>query len=374
VNRRVIIVGGGVIGLSIAQHLLIRGATPIVIDRGLFAKESSWAGAGYLDLRSAAKTGGDFFKLCRFSYDLFPEWISRIHRESGIDPEFLDSGSLDLAMDEKDEKEICSLEKKLKDEKLEGHWLTTAEAKKLEPGLSKNIRSAFYLKVTRQIRPPRLTRALLQILEKQGAILRENESVENFLEKDRRIYGVNTNKGIIEGDEVVLASGAWTGLWGEKFKMVIPVKPVRGQVIMFNAQPGLLQKIIFTSMAYLVPRVDGKIYVGSTLEEVGFDKSTTSEGMERLKQGAQGAIPSLAGALIDDSWAGLRPGSPDGWPIFGRLPNWEGVWVAAGHFTHGLLLSAATGQIMTQAILGEPISFDLSPFSMNRRPHAAVGL
>ena len=373
-NRRVIIVGGGVIGLSIAQHLLTRGVTPIVIDCGLFAKESSWAGAGYLDLRSAAKTGGDFFKLCRFSYDLFPEWISRIHRESGIDPEFLDSGSLDLAMDEKDEEEICSLERKLKDEKLEGHWLTTAEAKKLEPGLSKDIRSAFYLKETRQVRPPRLTRALLQILEKKGAILRENESVENFLEKGRRIYGVNTNKGMIEGDEVVLASGAWTGLWGEKFKMFIPVKPVRGQVIMFNAQPGVLKKIIFTSMAYLVPRVDGKIYVGSTLEEVGFDKSTTSEGLERLKQGAQGVIPSLVDALIDDSWAGLRPGSPDGWPILGRLPNWEGVWIAAGHFTHGLLLSAATGQIMTQAILGEPTSFDLSPFSMNRQPHAAAGL
>ena len=373
-ERRIVIVGGGVIGLSIAQHLLARGVKPIVLDRGSFARESSWAGAGYLDLRSAVETGGDFFKLCRFSYDLFPEWNARLRGESGIDPELLDSGSLDLALDGEDELRIRSLEMKLKEQQLEGRWLTRVEAQRMEPALSGEIQSAFYLEEARQIRPPRLTRALLEVLQKQGAELREREMVEGFEVRGRRVHGVKTSGKLIECDEVVLASGAWTGLWGEKFKTEIPVRPVRGQVVMYKAHPGLLKSILFTPSAYLVPRADGRIYVGSTLEEAGFDKSTTPDGLKGLKRGARRAVPLLEEALIEDTWAGLRPGSPDGWPILGKLPGWEGVWMAAGHFTHGLLLSAATGQIMAQAILGKPTDLDLSPFAMNREPHPPVGL
>ncbi|MGH7738832.1 MAG: glycine oxidase ThiO [bacterium] len=372
--KKVIIVGGGVIGLSIAHHLLSRGVQPIVVERGAFAKEASWAGAGYLDLRAAAQVGGAYFDLCRFSFDLFPQWVARIEKESGLATELVESGSLDLAYDDKDEDGIRSLEKKLNEKGFAGRWLASDKARELEPGLSAKVQSAFYLKETRQIRPPRLTRALLASLQKQGAVLRELEMVQSFLAKGRVIRGVKTNKETLEADAVVLASGAWTGLWGEKFKRVIPVKPIRGQVLLFQRPPGFLKHILFSSLAYLVPRLDGRIYVGSTLEEVGFDKSTTSLGLERLKRGAQRALPELENVLMDDSWAGLRPGSPDGWPFLGKLPDWEGVWLAAGHFTHGLLLSAATGQLIAQDLLGEKPTIELSPFALGRRPHASVGL
>ena len=185
---------------------------------------------------------------------------------------------------------------------------------------------------------------------------------------------VKTNKETLEADAVILATGAWSGLWGEKFKRVIPVKPVRGQAVLFQSQPGFLKHILFSPLAYLVPRKDGRIYVGSTLEEVGFDKSTTSSGLEQLKRGALRALPGLSDVLMDDSWAGLRPGSPDGWPFLGKLPDWEGVWLAAGHFTHGLLLSAVTGELIAQDVLGEKPSVDLAPFALGRRPHPSVGL
>ncbi len=372
--KKVIIVGGGVIGLSIAHHLLSRGVKSIVIERGPFAKEASWAGAGYLDLRAAAQVGGAYFDLCRFSFDLFPLWVERIEKESGLSCELLESGSLDLAFDDKDEKGIRELEKKLKKQGLEGQWLTGTEVHQREPGLSPRVQAALHLKQTRQVRPPRLTRALLRSLQTQGVILRELELVQSFLAKGRTIFGVKTNKETLEADAVVLATGAWTGLFGEKFKRVIPIKPIRGQALLYQSQPGFLSHVLFSPLAYLVPRMDGRIYVGSTLEEVGFDKTTTSSGLELLKRGALRALPGLSEVLMDDSWAGLRPGSPDGWPFLGKFPDWEGVWLAAGHFTHGLLLSAATGELIAQDLLGEKPSVDLSPFVLGRRPHPSVGL
>jgi glycine oxidase len=372
--KKVIIVGGGVIGLAVAHQLLQRGIKSTILERGVFAKESSWAGAGYLDLRAAAQVGGAYFDLCRYSFDLFPEWIDRIQKESGLDSEFLQSGSLDLVYEGEDEKSVRTLGKRLSQKGLEGEWLSAAQAREIEPGLSPRLQSAFYLKETRQVRPPRLTRALLTALQKQGVVLRELEMVESFLAKGRNIFGVKTNKETLEADAVVLATGAWSGLWGEKFKRVIPVRPVRGQAVMFQTPPGLLKHILFSPLAYLVPRQDGRVYVGSTLEEVGFDKTTTSTALERLKRGAQKALPALSETLMEDSWAGLRPGSPDGWPFLGKLPDWEGVWIAAGHFTHGLLLSAATGELIAQDILGEKPTLELGPFALGRRPHASVGL
>jgi glycine oxidase len=372
--KKVIIVGGGVIGLSIAHHLLSRGIKSIVVERGPFAKEASWAGAGYLDLRAAAQVGGAYFDLCRLSFDLFPPWVERIEKESGLSCELLESGSLDLAFDDKDEEGIRALDKKLKKHGLEGQWLTGPEVHKVEPGLSERVQAAFRLKQTRQVRPPRLTRALLRSLQTQGVVLRELEMVQSFLAKGRTIFGVKTNKETLEADAVVLATGAWTGLFGEKFKRVIPIKPIRGQALLYQSKPEFLSHILFSPLAYLVPRIDGRIYVGSTLEEVGFDKTTTSSGLELLKRGALRALPGLSEVLMDDSWAGLRPGSPDGWPFLGKFPDWEGVWLAAGHFTHGLLLSAATGELIAQDILGEKPSVDLGPFVLGRRPHPSVGL
>ncbi|HXL73067.1 MAG TPA: FAD-dependent oxidoreductase, partial [bacterium] len=155
-------------------------------------------------------------------------------------------------------------------------------------------------------------------------------------------------------------------------------KPYRGQVVMFRGQPQELKHIVFNTASsgiiYLVPRMDGHIYVGSTLEDVGFDKSTTPEGLEKLKTGAVRLVPSLSRHLIEETWAGLRPGSIDGWPYLGAVPGLDGVWMATGHYTHGISLSAVTGQVMAQLINGERPSVDLAPFALNRDPHPASGL
>lgn len=375
---KVIIIGGGVIGLSIAEHLVQKGVTCTLLDRGPFAKEASWAGAGYLDLRSAARVGGAFFDLCRKSYDLFPNWVDRLKKESGIDTEYLNSGSLDVAFSVEEEPAIHQMENSLKTFGFSGEWLTGGEAVRREPQLSFKTKSAFYFKSTSQVRPPRLNRALILALQKAKVELRELEPVEDFLVKGRQVFGVRTAKGVLEADQVVLASGAWSGLLAEKLNVSLPVKPYRGQVVMFRTQPKTLKHILFTGVqktfTYMVPRLDGHIYVGSTLEDAGFDKATTAEGMEKLKTGAHKLLPALSLQLIEDTWAGLRPGSGDGWPYLGRVPGFENVWAATGHFTHGILLAAATGHLMAQVLTGEGSSLDLSPFALDRKPHPVAGI
>lgn len=377
-GRKIIIAGGGVIGLSIAEQLLRRGITPIVLDRGVFAKEASWAGAGFLDLRSVARVGGALFELCKKSYDLFPEWTARLKKDSGVDPEYLNSGSYDTAFTEGEESAVRQMETNLKTFGLTGQWLSASKALTLEPYLSPQVRSVFSFEHTSQVNPPPLSRSLLKVLQNAKADLREFEQVDDFLLKGKQFLGIRTNKGVIDADGIVIATGAWSASLAEKLGVRLVSKPYRGQVVMFRGQPKELKHIIFNTassgITYLVPRLDGHIYAGSTLEDVGFDKSTTPEGLEKLKTGAVRLVPSLSQHLIEETWAGLRPGSIDGWPYLGAVPGLEGVWMATGHYTHGISLSAVTGQVMAQLINGERPSVDLTPFAINRTPHAASGL
>ncbi len=377
-GRRIIIVGGGVIGLSIAEQLLRRGITPIVLDRGVFAKEASWAGAGFLDLRSVARVGGALFELCKKSYDLFPEWTAQLKKDSGVDPEYQNCGSYDVAFTEAEESSIRQMETNLKTFGLTGRWLTPEKALALEPQLSSQVRSIFSFEHTSQVNPPPLSRALLKVLQNAKADLREFEQVDDFLLKGKQFLGVRTNKGIIDADGVVIATGAWSAPLAEKLNVQLISKPYRGQVVMYRGQPKELKHILFhtssTGITYLVPRMDGHVYAGSTLEDVGFDKSTTPEGLEKLKTGAVRLVPGLAQHLIEETWAGLRPGSIDGWPYLGPVTGLDGVWIATGHYTHGISLSAVTGQVMAQLVNGERPWVDLAPFAINRAPHPASGL
>jgi glycine oxidase len=208
----------------------------------------------------------------------------------------------------------------------------------------------------------------VKVLEKGKATLRENEEVKGFIRQGDRILGVKTSTGDIEADQVLVAGGAWTGGLLDILGISIPMKPIRGQVVLFKAEPGLLRHVLFSSSAYLVPRLDGRIYVGSTQEEAGFDKSTTKEAIEKLTQGGIRAIPALEKAKVEATWSGLRPKGVDELPSLGKAPGIENLWIAAGHFTHGILLSAATGHLMAQALLGEKPDLDLGSFVPDRKP------
>jgi glycine oxidase len=244
----------------------------------------------------------------------------------------------------------------------------------MDPAISDKVRSAWYVPSTKQVRPPRLNQALLKALQLRGVTLREKEKVTGFIREGNRIKGVETAKGKIEADHVLLTGGAWTDILAQTLGISIPVRPVRGQVVMFQSAPGLFKNVLYSPVAYLIPRLDGHVYVGSTLEEVGFDKSTTPEAVANLTQGAIQAVPALQEAKVETTWAGLRPASPDGWPYLGSVPNFENLWVATGHFTHGILLSAVTGHLMSQALSGEKTELSLGSFRLDRKPYPASGV
>jgi len=377
-SNRIAIIGGGVIGLSIAHHLLQKGVQPVVIDRSSFAHEASWAGAGFLDLRSSSRVDSDFFNFCKKSFDLFPSWCEKLKKESGVDPEYVRSGSLDLAFNEEEESSIHALERAMNSFGEEGRWLSSREAAQLEPELSPQVRSAFFVERTSQVRPPRLGRALVTALQKAGVTLRENEPVESFILQGKKITGVRTVKGDIEADQVVLSAGPWTGALCEKLGLSLPTQPIRGQALLYKEEPGRFRHILFTglgkSFVYLVPRMDGHLFIGSTLENAGFEKTLTSEGMNKLEKGASIFCPRLASTQAEFRWSGLRTGSVDGWPYLGKIPGVEGAWLATGHFTHGLLQSAVSGHLMAQALTGEKTDLSLQPFASGREPHSAAGL
>jgi glycine oxidase len=301
-----------------------------------------------------------------------------LKRESGVDPEFVRSGSLDLAFNEEEEASILSMEKSMGACGEKGAWLTPKEVLKLEPSLSPHLKSAFFVEGTSQIRPPRLGKALLESLQSKGTQLKDREPAEDFILRGNRITGVKTPKGTLEADQVVLTAGPWTGALCEKLQFSIPTQPIRGQAVLFKDDPGRVRRILFTGIGknfvYMVPRLDGHLFVGSTLENAGFEKAVTPEGEEKLERGARFLCPHLTPDRVEYRWSGLRTGSVDGWPYLGTLPGLENVWLATGHYTHGLLQSAITGRLMAQVLAGEKPDLSLEPFTPARQPHSKVGL
>ncbi len=365
-GRRILIVGGGVIGLSIAETLSRRGIQPVVLEKNEIGRESSWAGAGYLSLKGAAFCGAPYFDLSVFSLQLFEPWVELLAQESGVDPEFHRGGHLEVAFGEEEPSALREIFERLRQSGVSVGWLTGAEARQLEPELSPEVAAAFQMPEGAQVRPPRLTRALSRVLSRRGVEVREQTPVTGFLTEGNRVTGVKTPREEIGADTVILAAGAWSGQLADRLGLRLPVRPSRGQVVMFSSPRSPLKRVLFTSQGYLVPRADGRVYVGSTEEDVGFNKNTTLEGVNKLEEAAYKAVPGLRMARMESRWAGLRPGTPDGKPFLGPVPGWEGLILACGHMSHGFLLAPATGILVDQMLRGEDTDLELEPFAYGR--------
>lgn len=372
-QRTIVIVGGGIIGLSIAEALTRRGLKPVIVEKGDFTREASWAGAGYLSLKAAALSGGPFFDLSVFSLRLYDQWVELLQDESGIDIEFQRGGHLEVALSPEEDAELKAQALKLQSSGVPVALLTGADARAMEPNLSPKVVSAFQMPEGAQVRSPRLNRAILKVLMKRNVQLRDQTPVNGFLTEGRRVVGVKTPAGEIRAEAVVLASGAWSGHLSDRLGLRLPVKPIRGQVVLFTTAQPLLNRALFTPQAYLVPRLDGHMFIGSTFEDVGFNKGTTLEGVNYLEEAAYRAVPKLRLSRMESRWAGLRPGTPDGKPFLGPAPGIEGLVYACGHQSHGILLAPATGVLIDQVLHGEEPDVPLEAFAANRSFESPVG-
>ncbi len=347
----VIIIGGGIIGLSLAIALRKRGATVLVVERGEPGREASHAAGGML-VDCSAETPPALQPLALASAQLYPELAHELQVESGVNVDLRDQGAIVFPPPEHvHERPGFTLSS-----------LLPAPIAELEPALGETNRPAFYLK-ERSVDPRALTTAALKTAKNRGVDSSSGDPVASVNLSDRKVSGVTTTKTTFHAGKVVNCAGAWSGKIGPH---ALPTRPVKGQMLCL-AMPSrtLLKHVIRSPEAYLIPRSDGRLLVGATVEEAGFDKRTDPATIQRLHRAALNLVPQLSNARILEDWAGLRPGTPDALPILGETAT-PGYYVATGHFRDGILLAPITAQVMADVITDVKPHHDLAPFSPSR--------
>lgn len=366
-----LVVGAGVVGLSIAYELAHHGLQVRVIDRGEPGREASWAGAGILPPANAETAEHPHEKLRGISHQLHREWAQRLFNETGIDTGYRRCGGIYLARSAGEAASLAGLAKLLRTLHVEVERLALESVVDLESALkplvdSGHLRSAYLLPDEAQLRNPRHVQALVAACGRRGVAIQTNTPLTDISCRAGRIESVRTAVGDLLADRYCLCSGAWTFEILRRLGFSTGILPVRGQIVLFRCPTRPFLRVLNEGSRYLVPRDDGRVLAGSTEEEVGFDKSTTPEAIRELCQFAYDLVPGLRLAEIEQTWAGLRPGSFDGFPYLGSIPGLENAFVAAGHFRSGLQLSPATAVVMGQVIRGEPSMVDLTPFRVGR--------
>lgn len=357
----VVIVGGGVIGCAIAYYLAGAGARVAVFERSEVGGEASGSAAGMLAPLADASEGGPFFDLCLASLSLFPALTEALRDETGIDIEYLPSGILRVATTEAEEAELRSALRREPESALGLEWVDAKTLRRLEPRLRPDARGAVYSAQEHQVNASRFTQALARAAEARGVAFFQGVAVTSFVTEGDQVIGLRTQEGTVGADLVVLAAGPWTASLGRRLGVNLPVRPMRGQMIAFPDFNSPLRHVAWNGDGYLVPKANGFLFAGATVEDVGFRKRTTTRGLAGLRRMATTLVPSLAYLEVATSWAALRPGSPDGHPIIGPLPGWRGVSIASGHFRNGILLAPITGRLMAQLLLEGKTEFPLEP-------------
>jgi glycine oxidase len=336
----VIIAGGGIIGLSLALELRQRGADLLVLERGEPGREASSAAAGMLAAVDS-ETPRDLRPLAAESARLYPKFVEKLQEASGIDADFRRQGTIVFL----DGSDVPS-----------GHTkLSVDELQRLEPALQLGGHSAFFLQED-SVDPDLLLQAAVKAAHSTGLEIRHHTPVQHITSQNGNIEVVAEPERFF-ARVAVNCQGAWAGA---------PVRPRKGQMCYLRPQnPGLLNSAVRAPEAYLVPRSSGKILVGATVEDAGFDKSVQPETVQKLHRAAAALVPDLSAAPVVQSWAGLRPGTPDDLPIMGETET-RGIMISSGHFRNGILLAPAAAKVMADLIMGRPPAIDISSFSPAR--------
>lgn len=363
-----IIVGGGVIGSAIAYYLALQGNKVVLLEKDRLASQSSGAAAGMLAAQAEMEQDGPLFAWAKQSRDMFPQLAAQLKEQSGIDIGLIRKGLLKLA---RTAEEAAQQQRAVRFQQAAGaevEALTVEQAQKLEPSLSSSFQQAMYIPHDGQVSAPDLSLAFARSAIRLGVEVREGTEVRQLLQEGDRITGVRTPQETIYADQVVLATGAWSSSLLQQLDLQLPIYPVKGELFSVVAHPPLLETTLFTHGCYLVPKQQGRLIVGATMIEHTFDRSISLAGIKSLMDRALELVPGLAQAKWEKAWTGFRPQTADGLPYLGKHPQLDGVYVAAGHFRNGILLSPLTGQVMAELILKKPLSSGLSlePFRLDR--------
>ncbi len=371
-SRHLVVVGGGVIGLSIAWHAARQKFAVTVIDKALVGGEASWASAGLLPYVNPQRARHPLDALAAASYELHAEWYPQIRAHSGIDYEYEVAGTIHFARSRAEKASLSGLEQRCHDELIPVQRLNTVELRTEIPTLAKlleHVESPVALKLPSdaQLRSPKFQMALSMACRQLGVRIVEEAGAVRLLVKDRRILTAETQRlDPIVGDDFIIAAGAWSAELLRPIGVEVRLVPIRGQIAYFRLARRPFVPCIYEGGNYLVARRDGGLLAGSTLEVVGFDKSTTPTAIDSLARFAGDLVPEVSERKPDRAWAGLRPATFDGFPYIGRAGEFENLFIAAGHFRGGIHLAPITAQIICELLLGESATLDINAFRVSR--------
>ncbi|HEV2704838.1 MAG TPA: glycine oxidase ThiO [Pyrinomonadaceae bacterium] len=370
----VVVVGGGVVGLSVARALARRGLSVALIERGEVGREASHAAGGMLAPQSEADRDDAFFRLQCAGRDLYPAFAESLLAETGHDIELERTGTLYLAFTDEDEAELERRYTWQRGAGLPVERLTPSEALTLEPTLSTRLRFALRFPLDWQVENRRLVRALSAAARVRGVRIYEGTEVTALRVERGRVVGVELAGGTHVGAGcVVVAAGAWSSRLSmseqQSSQETHPrIEPVRGQMLCFaphapHGSPTRGRHVVYTRRGYVVPRLDGRILAGSTTERVGFNKLVTAGGVRDVLAHALEISPALAALELSETWAGLRPCAEDEWPVIGASGEVEGLYYATGHYRNGILLAPLTGELLAALIVEGARPADAATFS-----------
>ncbi|MEO6810199.1 MAG: glycine oxidase ThiO [Isosphaeraceae bacterium] len=366
----VAIVGGGVIGLSIAYALARRGVLATVIDSGELGRAASWAGAGIISPPSERMLNDPSVALRSLSARLHAEWFEQLLEETGIDNGYRLSGGVDVALTAEEDDALRASAGRWRAQGIAFERLEPGDFSRVEPELNPALRVAYYLPDRAQIRNPRHVKALIAACQTRGVTLRPGLGAGGFATSGDRINAVLTAEGPLPCGRVVVAAGSWSAPLLARLGIDAPTPPVKGQIVLLRADGPRPHRVVEHGHRYLVPRDDGRVLIGATEEDAGFDTRSTPLAVLDLITEALFLCPSLAEAEIERTWAGLRPGSFDGRPYLGQGPTFANLIVATGHRRTGLQLSTGTAEVIADLLLDQPPRLDLAPFRLGREPGA----
>jgi glycine oxidase len=357
-SQHIIVVGGGIIGMLTARELHSAGRKVTLIDRQQPGQESTWAGGGIISPLFPWRYLDSITALASWSQAHYAEICAALLRDTGIDPEYTESGMLMVAPDEQEQALAWAAQ-----QQRNLQLIDPATFRELEPQAAHPPARGLWMPEVAQVRNPRIAQAMLADLHRRGVEVISDTPVTGLDCAGQQCRGVHTAAASHAADQVIVCAGSWSGQLLGELPAPPAIHPVRGQMLLFKTPPGTISRIVLEEQRYIIPRRDGHVLFGSTMEEVGFDKRTTPEVHDELLSIVTTRFPVLRDYPVIKHWAGLRPGAPAGVPYIAPHPDIQGLFVNAGQFRNGVVLGASSARLMADLVLERNPIVDPTPYT-----------
>jgi glycine oxidase len=348
----VLVVGGGVIGCSIAYQLSKRGKNVLVLEKNQLASKASKAAAGMLGVHTELNGGSPLYRLAQTSRDMYPVLAQELKEVSGMDIEYVENGMIKLARTEAEAQTLLEVASKT-DEVEQVQWMSPPNLSACEPYLSKHVTGGLFIPRDGNVSAPKLTESLGLASKRLGADVKEYTDVYDFMIEGNRVMGVQSSIGPFYASETIVAGGAWSQSLLERVGVTLHAYPVKGECFSVKYSKKLVERTIFTEGCYIVPKPGGRLLIGATEQPNTFDETISAGGLMDLMNRATSILPELSYAHWERAWAGIRPQNQKGLPRIGRSGIWEGLSIATGHYRNGILLAPITGVLVADLIEGK---------------------